>query len=122
MRLPFLARPEAPAYSQVGRGAAWTGRIAGSGMLIVLGEASTDLALGGEVIVGPAGRLTSAAARCTALRVEGRAQGSFRVDGPVAVAPGGALSGAVSARRFEAARAAELDGRLEVGVLSSNTP
>lgn len=121
MRFPFLTRAEAPAYSQVGRGAAWTGRVAGSGMLIVLGEAATDLALGGEVIVGQAGRLTAAAARCTALRVEGRATGRFRVDGPVAVAPGGALSGAIEARRFEAAREARLDGRLELGVFPSNT-
>lgn len=122
MKIPFLARPEAPAYSQVGRGAAWAGRVAGSGMLIVLGEASTDLALAGEVVVGPAGRLTATAARCSSLRVEGRALGRFQVDGPVVVAPGGALSGAVSARRFEAARAAKLDGRLEIGVLPSNTP
>ena len=122
MKFPFLGRPEAPAYSQVGRGAAWTGRVAGAGMLLVLGEASTDLSLSGEVIVGPAGRLTAAAARCTALRIEGRAHGIFQVDGPVAVAPGGGLSGAVSARRFEAARAARLDGRLEIGVLPSNTP
>jgi cytoskeletal protein CcmA (bactofilin family) len=122
VKLPFLSRPEAPAYSQVGHGASWTGRVTGSGMLIVLGEASTDLVLGGEVVVGPAGRLTAAAGRCTALRVEGQAHGSFRVEGPVAVAPGGALTGSVSARRFEAARAAKLDGRLEVGVLPSNTP
>jgi cytoskeletal protein CcmA (bactofilin family) len=121
VKIPFLARPAAPAYSQVGRGAAWTGRVVGSGMLIVLGEAATELALGGEVIVGPQGRLTAAAARCTALRVEGWAHGAFRVDDLVAVAPGGSLSGAVSARRFEAARAAGLDGRLEVGVLPSNT-
>lgn len=122
MTFSFLKRPEAPAYSQVGRGASWTGRLAGSGMLIVLGEAATDLALGGEVIVGPAGRLTAPAARCGALRVEGRASGAFCVDGPVAVAPGGRLSGSVSARRFDAARAAHLDGRLEVGVTKPDTP
>lgn len=122
MNFSFLKRPEAPAYSQVGRGASWTGRLAGSGMLIVLGEAAADLALGGEVVVGPAGRLTTAAGRCGALRVEGLASGAFRVDGPVAVAPGGRLSGSISARRFDAARAAHLDGRLDVAVTNPDTP
>ncbi|MCU0254529.1 MAG: polymer-forming cytoskeletal protein [Acidobacteria bacterium] len=116
-----MSRPQAPAYSQVGRGASWSGRVSGSGMLIVLGEAATDLALQGEVVVGPAGRLTAAAGRCTALRVEGQARGSYRVDGSVAVAPGGVLSGAVAARRFDAARAAHLDGRLEIGVLKPDS-
>lgn len=122
MKFWFLARPEPPAYSQVGRGAVWAGTISGSGMLIVLGEATTNLALGGEVIVGPGGQLVAEAARCASLRVEGRARGRFRVDGPVAVAPGGALTGTVAARRFDAAGAALLDGRIDVGVLPSNTP
>jgi cytoskeletal protein CcmA (bactofilin family) len=122
VKFPFLSRPEAPAYSQVGRGAAWTGTISGSGMLIVLGEATADLALGGEVIVGAGGQLVAGAARCASLRVEGRARGGFRVDGPVLVAPGGALAGTVAARRFDAAGAAVLDGRIEVGVPPSNTP
>lgn len=112
---------ERPPYSQVGRGAAWEGRISGGGMLIVLGEVRTAVAIDGEVIVAATGTVVASSGRCRTLRVEGGVGGAWSIAGTAEVAPGGRLSGALEARSVRFSDKAVIEGPLKVGVRPSNT-
>jgi len=90
-------------------------------MVIVLGEARAAVAVDGEVIVGPSGRLVSPSGSCRSLRVEGSVEGDWRVIEAAEVGPGGCLAGSLDTRSLLFSSKAIIKGRLGVSVRSSNT-
>ena len=83
-------------------------------MLLVHGELSGTLDLGGDVIVGEKGSIVHVLGKSASLRVEGRVEGDFRVAGTLQIAAGGSVEGSVSAQRLECSQGSRLEAQLVI--------
>ncbi len=101
-------------FGQIGRGAELSGRLQGSGLVVVHGRVTGQIDVRGDLIVAAEGRLDGVKGRALRLRVEGFAEGELRVDGPVEVARGGTLHGQVVARRIQTSPGSVFAGALRV--------
>lgn len=109
---PSLARD---VFSQIGKGAQVGGQLTGEGLLLVLGRLAGTVVLRGDLVVGKGGWIEGDKVEAARLLVQGTVRGSIHIQGPAEVGQEGVLEGDLRAERFEAAGAARLEVRLDIG-------